>query len=150
MRYTAQPLYSALILTSVCANTIFKDCRAGWSLWLTASLQVVRTSLQRGSPSVNSKRLLKKHLHVARWDCRLKQMHVRRDMWLLKDYLSLQDACKCFNFLFPLSRVHSWNRGHWPFERLEKHETAVSLRQPATLLLWTQIEIVINLSEKAL
>lgn len=81
-------------------------------------------------------------------DWRLKQMHGRNTMWLLKDYLCLQDACKCCNFLFLWFRVHSWNGGRWPFELLEKYETAASVWLPATLLLWTQIETAINLSEK--
>lgn len=34
------------------------------------------------------------------------------------------------------------------FSLLEKYETAASLRLPVALLLWTQIETAINLSEK--
>lgn len=141
-----------MILSCICSITVFSDCRAGRFLrltpcWLTASLQVVRTSLQTGSPSANSKSPLILHSHMA-WDWRLKQTHVRKDVWLLKDYLCLQDACKCSNFLFLWFRVHSWNEGCWPIELLEKYETAASLRLAVALLLGTQTETAINLSEK--
>lgn len=83
-----------------------------------------------------------------RWDWGLRRTCVRQDTGLLRDYLCLQDACKCSNFLFLWFRVHSWNGGCWPFELLEKYETAASLRLPGALLLWTKTEIAINLSEK--
>lgn len=85
---------------------------------------------------------------VPRWDRRLKKMHVREDTWLLKDYLCLQDACKCFNFRFLQFRVHSWNWGRWPSELKRKYETAASLWLPVALVLWTQIEAAINLCER--
>lgn len=53
-------------------------------------------------------------MFIPRWDWRLKQTHVWKNMWLLKDYHCLQDACKRSNFLFLWFMVHSWNGGCWP------------------------------------
>lgn len=35
---------------------------------------------------------------LPRWDRRLKETHVKVDIWLLRDYVCLRDACERFNF----------------------------------------------------
>lgn len=68
--WCAVPLNLCNLLWSWVAYALSQFCSAGWILrltpcWLTASLQVVQTLLQTGSPSANSKSPLILHTHKA-------------------------------------------------------------------------------------
>lgn len=102
----------------------------------TASHQVVPTSLPTGSPSANSRSLLTRGMCVLGWGQRLKRRHVRNDVWPCRDYLCLQDACKCSNFLCLWFTAEMEAAGLSGL--LVKYETTHSLRLPAALYLLTQ------------
>lgn len=120
--------------------------------WLVTSPQVVQTSLQTGSPSANSESPLILHFHnacVCRDETGDWNRGTSEKICGSSKIISVhKDACKFSNFLFLWFRIRGWNGGDWPFELLEKYETAASLRLPVALLLWTQTETVINLSWK--
>lgn len=116
---------------------------------LTASLQVVRTSLQTGSPSANSKSPLILHSHMA---CACQDETGDLNRQTLEKILGCSKISSVYKMhvnvpIFSLwFRVRSWDGGCWPFELSEKYETAASLWLPIALLLCTQMKTAINLS----
>lgn len=89
MCYTAQPLYSALILGCVCSIAVFR--LQSWVIPVADSLPPGGLDFITDGESICKQQ---KSPHIAfthgmwtpRWDCRLKQMHVRRDTWIISVY----------------------------------------------------------------